>query len=342
MSYLSRRTLLGAAASVPAAGLLTACSGEDEPAAAGGPADAVTYVTNFGQLGRDAYAYVALNKGFFTEANLDVTIEPGTGTNPNLQALLGGQAQFTTVDMAGAIIARNEQEGFVALAAIQQLPLAAIMTFGDSGITVPQELAGSSVGFPVGAVTELLFPAYAELAGIDLGAVEQVPLEPPQLVPALAAGQVDAIGQFVVGQPLVAAAGDGREVVVLPYSEYLLDLYGVGLFTTSTATEQDPDLCTRFRDALLRGLEYALDNPAEAGAILAEYAPEANPEVAAAEVELMVPYAQVLEPGRELGWLDEAKVIRGIAVMEALGQTEPGLEPADLVAFALTPGGGQE
>jgi NitT/TauT family transport system substrate-binding protein len=337
---VSRRTLgLGAASVTVAAGLLAACGREDPAPAADGPPDQVTYTTNFGQLGRDAYAYVALEKGFFSEANLEVTIEPGSGTNPNLQALLGRQVQFTAVDMAGAIIARSEQAGFVALAAIQQLPLAAVMTYADSGIRVPQDLPGRSVGFPAGAVTELLFPAYAQLAGIDLDAVEQVGLDPPQLVPALAAGRVDAIGQFVVGEPLVAAAGEGREVVVLPYSEYVTDLYGVALFTTTALAEQDPDLCVRFRTALLRGLEYAMANPAEAGQILARYAPEADPEVAAAETELMIPYARVLEPDHTLGWLDEARVARGLAVMQALSQSEPGLTPTDLVAFALTPGG---
>lgn len=342
---LQRRTLLGAGLAVPAA--LAACSGEDEPATASGPPDQVTYATNFGQLGRDAYAYVALDKGFFSEANLDVTIEPGSGTNPNLVAMLSGRAQFAAIDWAGAIISYGQTvqdqdgesalaEGYVGVAAIQQLPLAAVMTYADSGITSVYDLPGRSVGFPAGAVTELLFPAYAQIAGIDLDAVEQVGLEPLQLVPALAAGRVDAIGQFVVGEPLVAAAGDGREVVVLPYSEFLTDLYGVGLFTTTSLAEDNPDLCVRFRDALLRGLRYALDNPDEAGQILAGHNAEMDPAVAAGEVAAMIPYAEVLEPDRRLGDIDEVRLVRGLGIVQAVGLSQPGIKPDDLVAWDLT------
>lgn len=341
-----RRTLSAAGAATVLATGPAACTGGEAPAGPGGPADQVTYVTNFGQLGRDAYAYVALEKGFFADAGLDVTIEPGRGTNPNLVALLSGQAQFTTIDMAGAITAyRNTvgvegsevvADGYAGLAAIHQQPLAAVMAYEDAGIAVPQDLEGKAIGLPAGAVTELLFPAYADLAGIDVDRVEQVPLEPTALVPALASGQVDAIGQFVVGRGLVAAGGDGREVVVLPYSEYLADLYGVVLFTTTGLVESDPQLCVRMRDALLRGLAYAIEHPDEAGEILARYNPEMPPEVAAAEMAAMVPYAQVLDVGRELGDLDESKVMRGIAVMQAMGLAGASLQPADLVAWELT------
>lgn len=347
---VSRRTVLGAGLALPAGGLLAACTGGEQPADAGDDTpDEVTYVTNFGQLGRDAYAYVALDKGFFAAANLDVTIEPGRGTNANLVALLSGRAQFTVIDMAGAITAYGNvvedpdgnsaaAVGFSALAAVQQQPLAAVMAFDDAGIEQPLDLEGKRVGLPTGAVTGLLFDAYADLAGINLDRVERVEVAPPDLVPALAAGQVDAIGQFVVGRGLVASAGGGREVVVLPYSEYLQDLYGVVLITSADRAESDPDLCLRFRDALLQGLAYSLDRPDEAGEILArpEYNPEMPPEVAAGEVEAMIPYSRVLEAGRELGDLDAAKMARGIAVMQAIGRADDGLFPDDLVAWELT------
>lgn len=339
---LSRRTLLGAAAVTPLAGVLAGCSSDQPAAEAGGPPDRVTYLTNFGGLGRDSYAWLALERGYFAEANLEVVIEPGSGTNPNVQALLAGQAQFASVDLAGAAITRIEQDGFTTIAAIHQRPLAAVMAYADSGIGSPADLSGRSVGLPSGAVTELLFPAYAELAlGPNAEKVEQVSLEPAALVPALASGQVDAIGQFVVGRPLIQAAGGGREVVVLPYDEFLDDLYGVGLCTSVDLVERDPQLCTRFRDALLRGLEAAMADPALAGRVLAEHNPEADPEVAAAEMELMAPYSQVTETGRPLGHIDPARLARHIALLSAVGLLgfNPGLTPDDLASFALVPGG---
>jgi NitT/TauT family transport system substrate-binding protein len=353
---IRRRALLGATAAVPAAGLFAACTGEDGPAEATGPPDEIVYVTNFGTLGRDAYAYVALRKGYFAGAHLDVTIEPGTGTNGNVKALLAGQAQFAAVDFAGAIIANGQleqhrkeiedegltvqEDSFRALAAVQQQPLAAVMALAESGIRHPSDLRNRTAGMPAGAITELLFDTYLSLAPlVEPDQVTVVTLDPAQLAPALASGQVDAIGQFTVGVPLIQAAADGQDVTVLPYSEFIDDLYGVTLFTTGRLVKQDPDLCVRFRDALLAGLEDALANPEEAGQILAESIPETNPEVAAQELRLMAPYTRVVGSDRRLGDLDEVLVARSIALLEAVGASDHltnRVTPDDLVAWELT------
>ena len=320
-----------------AVGVATGCG---RPAEAPAPTslDRVTYLTNFGQLGRDAYSYHAVTQGFFADAGLSVAIEPGTGTLGNLQALAAGQAQFAAVDLAGAIIARGEGTAdFTIVAAIQQRNLAAIMTL-DPEIRHPLDLAGRTLGLPPGAVTELLFPAYARVAGLDPDEVTQVPIEGPALVGALASGEVDAIGQFVVGQPLVELAADGRPVTVLAYDEYLDDLYGVCLLTTPVLADVDPDLCVRFRDALLRGLSHALDHPDLAAAALAEQAPATDPKVAAAELRLMAPYVRSRGPSVPVGGMEESRVMRSIALLESIEAVrEPGLRPADLIRFDLLP-----
>lgn len=338
---VSRRGLLGASLAVPLAGALTSCGDATPDGSNASAPEPVTYLTNFGTLGRDSYAWLAARRGLYEQAGLAVSIEPGSGTNPNLQALLAGQAQFAAVDLAGAAIAATEQDGFVAIAAIQQRPLAAVMAYADSEIASPADLAGRQVGLPSGAVTELLFPAYLEAAvGVSPGQVEQVSLEPAGLVPALASGRVDAIGQFVVGEPLIAAAGRGRDVVVLPYDEYLGDLYGVGLFTTVELAAADPELCVRFRDALLGGLELAMAEPAAAGQVLADEYPETDPEVAAAEMAAMTPYSEPLGPGVPLGQIDGSRMARHIALLSSVGLLgrNPVLEPEDLADFSLVPG----
>jgi NitT/TauT family transport system substrate-binding protein len=206
----------------------------------------------------------------------------------------------------------------------------------DPEITSPADLQDQSVGIAPGTVTELLFPIYLELAGADPSTVEVVPIPPPDLIPALASGQVAAIEQFAMGQPTVAAAV-GSDVRVLPYSDYLTDLYGVVLMTTPGLAESDPDLCTRFRDALLRGLQYSLDNPQDAGEILESFVPEQDAAVAAQELEIMRSYS--LPSVGPLGTIDPDKVMRSIALLQSLGVIDAAtaMEPDDLVAFDLVP-----
>lgn len=334
-SRARRRTVLAAAAAVPVAGALVACSREEPRSQdAQQQVDEVTLLTSFGLLGRDSYAHVALEHGFFADAGMEVTIEPGSGANPNVQALLAGQAQFAVADFSGAIIAAGQgMTGVVALAAVQQLPLAALMAV-DEQITVPADISGRRVGLPAGAATDLLFDAWAAQAGVQ--DVQRVEMGPQDLVAALVSGQVDAIGQFVVGLPLVQAAAGDRTVTVLPYSDFLTDMYGIALLTTAELAAQDPDLCGRFRDALLLGLDYAIGNPQRAGQALSGHNPSADAEVAAEEVRLMAPY---VDPGTQaLGHMSETKVARSVALMQSLGAIEDWVGPAGLVAFDLVPG----
>src|SRR5438876_581607 len=115
----------------------------------------------------------------------------------------------------------------------------------------------------LGAFGRTLFPGYARLAGIDPNAVHWVEVAATNLPALLASGKVDAIGQFVVGKPAVAAAAKRPvdEVVTLPYSTYMTDPYGNALVTSKQLIDTNPGLVRRFTAALLQGFQYAVVNP---------------------------------------------------------------------------------
>ena len=64
----------------------------------------VNYLTSFSTFGRDAYVYVAQEKGFFDQAGLDVTITPGTGSVDVLKLVAGGRADFGIADFTATAI----------------------------------------------------------------------------------------------------------------------------------------------------------------------------------------------------------------------------------------------
>jgi NitT/TauT family transport system substrate-binding protein len=300
--------------------------------APGGPArDKVGYLTSFNTFGRDAYAYVAQEKGYFGEAGLDVTITPGTATVDVLKLVAGGRAEFGVGDFTGTVITvAKEKLPVTAVAMVHQKSLAAIVTLAEKGITRPADLVGRQIADQAGSTNQLMFPAYAKAAGIDPGAVRFVPAQPPALPQLLASGQVDGIGQFVVGTPLIEKAAQGRKAVVLPYSDVLPGLYGNALVTSKDLAARNPTLVRRFRDALVKGLLYSIDHPDETGQILRKYQPTQDPVVAASEVRLMAPYV------RPAGVVDESRVSATIQLLTAANAIPAGsVAPADVVSFGL-------
>jgi NitT/TauT family transport system substrate-binding protein len=315
----------------------SACTGEDgDNGGEDSAPDDVVYITAFGQFGREAYAWVALEQGYFEEANINVEIQPGTGTGDNVALVASGQAQFAVGDLTGVtlLMGTDAVEGITVIGAVHQLALIGFLSLEDeAGISSPQDLEGKSVADSSGSVGRLLFPTYAELAGINPEAVDLVDADPPQLPGLLAAGTVDAIGQFAVGVPLIQAAANGRTASFLAYSDFMSDLYGNSLVTSTELAQNDPDLVERFRDALFRGLEYSIDNPQEAAEIQAQYVEEGNVEVAAAELEIMESYSR--QAGTPIGAIDEVRIAQTIALLESTGAITAGLTAEDVLASNL-------
>jgi NitT/TauT family transport system substrate-binding protein len=296
-------------------------------------ADRVTYVTAFGAVGRDAFAWVALDKGYFREAGLDVTIQLGAATGENLKMLAAGRAQFANIDLAGSWIlaGKGQYRDVRAIAAVHQRTLVSIVALEGAGVTRPADLHGRKLGAATGSVNQLLFPAYAKLAGVDPARITWVNAQPAQLPTLLASGQVDALSTFLIGAAGIEKAAGGRRTVVLPYSAHLPELYGNGLIAPTSITTGQPQLAQRFRDAALKGLRYTLEHPDEAAQIMKKAQPAADVTAAVGEITRMAPY---VDPS---GAVDRQRVAAALRTLEDNGLVPPGLTPEAVVDFALAP-----
>lgn len=333
-------TVAGAALSTALA-LLSGCGGSDsgDAGAGGEKREKVTYLTSFGNFGRDAYAWVAKDKGFFEDAGFDVEIKPGQGTGGVIPAVAGGRAQFAPIDLTGGILqmSSGQAKGFVAVAAIQQRTMAAIATTEGQDIAVPKDLEGKRLADTPGSVVRNLFPTYARLAGVEAAKVTWVNGEAQTLMGTLASGSVDGIGQFVVGRPTIEAVTK-KKAVLLPYSAVMPDLYGNVLITSTEIAEQKPEMVKRFTAALLKGLEYSLANAEQAAEILKRNVDATNPRAAAAELELMAAYVRPSGSGSStIGALDSRRVAKSIALLEGAGAVPKGMTPEEIVDFDLVP-----
>jgi NitT/TauT family transport system substrate-binding protein len=324
---------------------VSACGGsDDEDGSNGGngkPLDRVTYLTAFGPAGRDAFAFVAQEKGYFKDAGLDVDIQLGKASGENVKQIVAGKAQFSNLDLAGGWILAGTnpayKDQFRAIAAIHQQSLVAIITLEGSGITSAKQLAGKKIGAATASVNQLLFPAYARLAGLDPKSVTWVNTQPTQVASLLAAGQVDAVSTFLIGRGGIEKAA-GKKAVVLPYNEFLGDLFGNGIIASNKILDENPDLCRRMRDALLKGLQYAIDHPDEAADILHRAQPAAAVAAAKGEITSMTPYVHA-QSGGALGSMDKARVTKALAVLQGSGLLKTTLTPESVVDFELTPKG---
>jgi NitT/TauT family transport system substrate-binding protein len=334
--------VLGAVATVAVLVFSAGCTKSDDGAEtgkSGGGLEKVKYLSGASILGREAYVYMAIEKGYFKAAGFDVEVQAGKGTVPNLGLLQSGQVDFAALDITAALIefGNGRFHDFTIIDAIQQRNLQTIMALDGSGINSPKDLAGKKIAYLPGGVAKALFPAYAKLAGIDDSKIKWINIPLEQHPQNLAAGRVDAATQFAVGKPGIARVAKDRKITVLPYTDYLTDLYGVGIGVTKKAASADPDRIRRFNEAILKGLRDATENPAEAGKVYAKYQKIQPEAVATAENTLMIPYVKSAAGGAAVGALDMQRVARNIAILQGSGVIPAVFQPQDVVSADFLP-----
>jgi NitT/TauT family transport system substrate-binding protein len=309
--------------------------------------DKVIYITAFGAAGRDAFAWIAQEKGYFRAQHLDVQIQLGKATGENLKALASRQAQFAALDLTGAMISADPAKpggtaaykNFRAILAIHQQTLVSVMALEGSGISTPQDLKGKKIAAAANSVNQLLFPGYAKLAGIDTAEISWVAVQPVQLGPVLASGKVDALSTFLIGRPTIEKAtqqAKHRGVVVFPYSQYLPDLYGNAVVTTTALINEKPGLVARFRTAIRQALVYTIAHPGEAGALLHREQPATLAAAATAEIKLMTPSVTAQGP-EAIGEITEVRISKAIDSLRAAGLIGTDLTPQSMVDFDVLP-----
>jgi NitT/TauT family transport system substrate-binding protein len=293
-----------------------------------GAADKVTFVTDFGFNGRHAYYYVALEKGYYAKQNLDVQIVRGQGSADAVKQVAAGTAQIGFADSGAVILGRgNDQIPVKLVAMVYAKPPHAIYVLKDSGIAKPKDLEGKKIADTAFSAVPKLFDAYAKAAKIDGSKVTWLVASSDTLPGMLTTGRADGIGQFIVGEPLLAKAAAPKQVLALPYADAGLDLYGNGIIASDNLIKSNPDLVRRFVAATMQGLKDAIADPLEAGNIMHKHHRQVEPDIAAGETRLVGTLT-----AQPLGVLEPQRVKQTLEIVAGAYALKHSVTPDDIYA----------
>ena len=277
-------------------------------------AENIIFITDFGFNGRHAYYYVALERGYYRQAGLDVSFVRGNGSADAIRKVGAGAAQIGFADAGSLVLARaNDGVPVRMVAVVYAAPPHAIYAIEDGPIRRPQDLVGRRIADSAGSANAVLFGAYAKAAGFDPSRVTWQVAESAALPALLATGRAEAVGQFIVGEPLLAAAVAPKKLVRLAYRDVGLDYYGNGIIASEELIAKEPDMVRRFVAATLRGMADAFADPGMAGQTIGRYQQQIKPEIGAAEIEQV--RALAVDAGRKLGTIDPGRMAATVRVI---------------------------
>jgi NitT/TauT family transport system substrate-binding protein len=205
--------------------------------------------------------YVAVDKGFFREAGIELEFDYNFETDA--VALVGANdLQFAIVSGEQVILARSQGLPVVyAMAWYRDYPVA-VAAKKEEDILKPTDLSGKRIGLPglyganyIGLIA-LLDQAGLKETDVTLDSIGFNQVE------ALSAGHEQAVVVYVANEPIQLRA-QGYELDVIRVADYV-DLAANGLITNETTLVENPDLVKRMFGAITRGIAATIDKPEEA------------------------------------------------------------------------------
>jgi NitT/TauT family transport system substrate-binding protein len=290
--------------------LLTACGSKSPVPAQETPAP-VTLNLQWVTQAQFAGYYVALDKGWYSEEGIDLTIRPGGPDISAIDSVRTGTAEFGTSLLADIIVVNQPAHDLVSIAQIQQTNGLLLIAKKDSGITQPRDFVGKRVGVWLGN-WEAQFNALMAKEGI--GANDFTLVSQGFSMDTFINGELDVASAMIYNEyyTVLESGLKPEDITIINYADYGLDFPGDVLFTSTKIAQENPDLCVRMLRASLRGWQYAIENPEEAANIVLKY-DKSGVQTLEHQLSMMREIAKLVQVNlRPIGYSDRADVRRTI------------------------------
>lgn len=238
-------------------------------------ADEVTLQLQWVTQAQFAGYYVALDKGFYDEEDLDVTIQAGGPDIAPPQVLAGGGADVMLNWMPSALAAREKGLPVVNIAQPFKSSGLMLTCWKDTGITKPEDFVGKTIGVWFFG-NEYPFLSWMSQLGISTeGGDDGVTvLKQGFNVDPLLQKQADCISTMTYNEywQVIDAGVSPDDLVTFKYEEQGVATQEDGMYVLEENLE-DPafvDKMVRFVRASMKGWKYAEANADEAADIVLE------------------------------------------------------------------------
>ena len=241
--------------------------------AAANAADKVTLQLKWVTQAQFAGYYVAADKGFYEEEDLDVTIKPGGPDIAPAQVLAGGGADVIIDWMPSALATREKGVPVVNIAQPFKSSGMMLTCRKDTGITSPSDFPGKTLGVWFFG-NEYPFLSWMSKLGIATDGSEGgvKVLKQGFNVDPILQKQADCVSTMTYNEywQIIDAGIEADDLITFKYEDEGVSTLEDGIYVLEDALEDAAfqDKMVRFVRASMKGWKYAEANPDEAADIV--------------------------------------------------------------------------
>ena len=200
---------------------------------------------------------VAMDKDLWAEENLEAEVIPFKTGRAAFEAMIGGQLDFAFMAEFPAVIGAMLDKDFRVIAEMSQYTATRIIHNQDASIDSVAKLDGLKIGVTTGTNVHYMLENELAMAGVK---AELVSVSPPDIVPALARGDVDAGAMFP------SFYGGAKKTLGDKYQEIGVPSYGTHfiLAATKKMIDEKPEVVAGVLNALYKAEGIVVSDPASA------------------------------------------------------------------------------
>lgn len=247
--------------------------------------------------------HLGVERGFYREAGIDLTIGEGQGSARAVQLVAAGSDTFGLSDGASIINGAARGAPIQAVMGIMNRSPFAVIVRADSGIRRIQDLAGRTIAATTGEAGLVMFPALLRANGMAPDSVRFLRVDGAgKLVATLESRTVGLLGG-VENQALILPQR-GVPVVSLLYADLGANTMGLAIHTARETLARNPDMVRRFIRATQRSFEAAEREPEAAIAAGIRVKADMDRELSLAQLRAGLPLVRSARgQGRPIGWM---------------------------------------
>lgn len=266
------------AASVVAAGLLGA------PAALAQEQEEATLRLNWVLIGQHPPYYLGVERGYYADEGIDLTINEGRGSGAAVQLVGNGSDTFGLADTGAVIAGRAKGAPVVVLMSLFRTSNLGVTCRADAGVDELTDLYGKKIAVTAGDALHQMWPGLVAANDLDEDQLSLVFMDPAAKPLAVLDGRTECLLGGVDDQAVIIE-NEGTDVDVLRFADNGFNTLTVSVFTSRDVIENNPDLVRGFVAATAKSWEAAMADPDAAIAAAAKAKPGINEEILKAQFE---------------------------------------------------------
>jgi NitT/TauT family transport system substrate-binding protein len=218
--------------------------------------------------------FVALDKGYYRQAGLNVTIKPGGPDIAPEQVVASGQAQFGIDWLSALLASRDRGLPIQNIAQIYQASGMRLITFKSSGITSIQGFKHKRVGVWFSG-NEYQFMALMNKYHMSPPSQYMTVVKQPFTMDSFLNHQMDVAHAMTYNELGVVYEHGVKpsQLRIWDYNKLGVSILEDGIFANPTWAKAHRSTVVAFLKASIRGWKYSVAHPTEAGKISYSHAP---------------------------------------------------------------------